>query len=65
MPATSRCCVWGLRTGWKQGLGVAAGLGPPDAAAGPDRSLRGRRPLAAGVALPLAFARVVGPGARC
>lgn len=53
--------LWGLHTGWDQGLGVAAGLGHPILRRGPTVIARAAA-LAAGVALPLAFARVVGPG---
>ncbi len=53
--------VWGLRTGWNQGLAVAAGLGHPILRRGPTVIARAAA-LAAGLALPLAFARVVGPG---
>lgn len=51
--------VWGLRTGWDQGLGVAAGLGHPVLRRGP--TILGRAAaLAAGVGIPLALARLVG-----
>ncbi len=51
--------VWGLRTGWAQGLGVAAGLGHPVLRRGPT-ALGRLAALAAGVAIPLALARLVG-----
>lgn len=52
---------WGLRTGWRQGLGVASGLGHPVLRQGPAVIARAAA-LAAGIAIPLAFARIVGPG---
>ncbi|MGH7669740.1 MAG: PTS system mannose/fructose/sorbose family transporter subunit IID, partial [Gemmatimonadaceae bacterium] len=53
--------LWGMRTGWKQGLGVAVGLGHPVLRRGPAVLARAAA-LAAGFALPLAFTRVVGEG---
>lgn len=53
--------LWGLRTGWTQGLGVAAGLGHPILRRGPTTIGRAAA-LATGIGLPLAFARIVGPG---
>lgn len=53
--------LWGLRTGWSQGLGVAAGLGHPVLRRGPTAMARGAA-LAAGIGIPLAFTRIVGAG---
>jgi len=53
--------LWGMRTGWNQGLRVAAGLGHPVLRRGPAFMAR-TAALAAGVAIPLAFTRVVGEG---
>ncbi len=53
--------LWGMRTGWNQGLGVAAGLGHPVLRRGPAVLARAAA-LAAGIAIPLAFTRVVGAG---
>ncbi len=53
--------LWGLQTGWRQGLGVASGLGHPVLRRGPIIIARAAA-LVAGIAIPLAFARVVGPG---
>ena len=52
---------WGLHTGWNYGLGVAAGLAHPIFRRGPEFLAR-IGALAAGVAIPLAFARVAGVG---
>jgi PTS system mannose-specific IID component len=53
--------LWGLRSGWNQGLGIAATLGHPVFRRGPDAVARVAA-LAAGVAIPLAFVRVAGAG---
>lgn len=51
--------VWGLETGWRQGLHVAAGLGHPMFRRGPTVVGRAAA-LVAGLAIPLALARVAG-----
>jgi PTS system mannose-specific IID component len=53
--------LWGLRTGWNHGLRVAVALGHPVLRQGPQQIGR-LAALAAGVALPLALQRVIGPG---
>jgi mannose PTS system EIID component len=53
--------VWGLRTGWRQGLHVAAGLGHPVLRRGPTVVGRAAA-FVAGVAIPLALGRVAGAG---
>lgn len=53
--------VWGLRVGWKHGMRVAPALAHPLLRRGPQEIGR-LTALAAGVALPLAFSRVIGPG---
>ncbi|HEX8726113.1 MAG TPA: PTS system mannose/fructose/sorbose family transporter subunit IID [Gemmatimonadaceae bacterium] len=53
--------LWGMRTGWNQGLGVASGLGHPVLRRGPAFMARAAA-LAAGIGIPLAFTRVVGEG---
>lgn len=53
--------VWGLGTGWRQGMAVAAGLGHPVLRQGPA-IVGGAAALVAGLAIPLALARVVGAG---
>ena len=53
--------VWGLHTGWKHGLRVATALGNPVLRRGPQQIGR-LAALATGVAIPLAMARVIGPG---
>lgn len=53
--------VWGLRAGWKNGMRVAQALGNPVLRRGPDVIA----PLAAftaGLGVPLAMLRVIGPG---
>jgi mannose PTS system EIID component len=53
--------VWGLRAGWKHGMRVAQALGNPVLRRGPDVIA----PLAAftaGLGVPLAMLRVIGPG---
>jgi mannose PTS system EIID component len=53
--------LWGLRTGWRHGLGVASALANPVLRRGPQQIGR-LAALATGFALPLALARTVGPG---
>ena len=53
--------IWGLSTGWNHGLKVASALGNPVLRRGPQQIARVAA-LAAGVALPLALSRVIGPG---
>ena len=53
--------AWGLQTGWTHGLRVAKALGNPVLRHGPQQIGR-LAALATGVAIPLALARVIGPG---
>jgi PTS system mannose-specific IID component len=53
--------VWGLQIGWQHGLRVAPALAHPLLRRGPQEIGRATA-FAAGVALPLAFSRVIGPG---
>lgn len=53
--------IWGLETGWRHGLRVASALGHPILRRGPQEIGRATA-FTAGIALPLAFARVIGPG---
>ena len=53
--------IWGLETGWRHGLKVAAALGNPVFRRGPPQIGR-LAALATGVAIPLALGRVIGPG---
>lgn len=53
--------AWGLRTGLERGLNVASALGNPVLRQGPQY-IGSAAALIAGVALPLALERVVGPG---
>ena len=53
--------LWGLRTGWRNGLRVATALGHPVLRSGPQQISR-IAALATGVAIPLALYRVIGPG---
>jgi len=53
--------VWGLRVGWTRGLAVASALGNPLLRRGPAHVARAAA-AAAGVALPLAAARVLESG---
>jgi len=53
--------LWGLHTGWKNGLRVATALGNPVLRSGPQQIGR-IAALATGVAIPLALYRVIGPG---
>jgi len=53
--------LWGLSTGWQHGLRVASALGNPVLRRGPQQIARVAA-LAAGIALPLALSRVIGPG---
>jgi mannose PTS system EIID component len=50
--------IWGLRVGWTRGLAVASALGTPLLRRGPAHVARAAA-AAAGVALPLAAARVL------
>jgi len=52
--------AWGLAVGWKRGLRVASALGNPVLRRGPAQIAR-LAAVAAGVALPLALYRVIGP----
>jgi PTS system mannose-specific IID component len=53
--------IWGLHTGWNHGLRVAAALGNPVLRRGPQQIGR-LAALATGIAIPLAMARILGPG---
>lgn len=53
--------VWGLNTGWNNGLRVASSLGHPILRQGPPHVAR-LAALAAGISLPLAVGKVIGPG---
>ena len=53
--------VWGLNTGWNHGLRVASALGHPILRQGPPHVAR-LAAFATGIGLPLALARVIGPG---
>lgn len=53
--------IWGLETGWRHGLRVAAALGNPVLRRGPQEIGR-LAALATGIAIPLAIGRVIGPG---
>ena len=53
--------LWGLRTGWKHGLRVAAALGNPVLRNGPQQISR-LAALATGLAIPMALSRIIGPG---
>ena len=53
--------IWGLNTGWTHGLRVASALGNPVLRRGPQQIGR-LAALAAGIAIPLALGRIVGPG---
>ena len=52
--------VWGLESGWRHGLRVAAGLANPVLRRGPQQIGR-LAALATGVAIPLALGRIIGP----
>jgi PTS system mannose-specific IID component len=52
--------AWGLRVGYERGLRVAGALGAPWLREGPEWLGRAGA-VAAGLALPLAFGRVLGP----
>jgi len=54
--------AWGLHVGWTRGLGVASALGHPTLRRGPAHVSRAAA-AAAGIAIPLAAARVVGGSA--
>ena len=53
--------AWGLTVGWRHGLRVATALAHPVLRRGPEHIVRAAS-LVAGVALPLALMRVIGPG---
>src|SRR5581483_982978 len=53
--------VWGLRTGWSHGLRVASSLANPVLRRGPQQIGR-LAALAAGIGIPLALGRIIGPG---
>ena len=53
--------IWGLRTGWVNGLHVASALGHPVLRHGPQQIGR-LAALATGIAIPLALHRIIGPG---
>jgi PTS system mannose-specific IID component len=53
--------IWGLQTGWNHGLRVATALANPVLRRGPQQIGR-LAALATGFAIPLALARVIGPG---
>jgi PTS system mannose-specific IID component len=53
--------LWGLRTGWNNGLRVASALANPVLRNGPEHIGRVAA-LATGFAIPLALYRVIGPG---
>ena len=53
--------VWGLRAGWKHGMRVAQALGNPVLRRGPD-VIAPVAAFVAGLGVPLAMLRVIGPG---
>jgi mannose PTS system EIID component len=53
--------IWGLQAGWSHGMRVAAALSSPVFRDGPAYLARAGA-LLAGIALPVALARVIGPG---
>lgn len=53
--------IWGLEIGWRRGLRVASALGNPVLQRGPAVLARAAA-FAAGVAIPLALSRAIGPG---
>jgi PTS system mannose-specific IID component len=53
--------IWGLRTGWNRGLGVAQSLANPVLRRGPQ-VIAPLAALAAGLGIPLALLRIIGPG---
>ena len=53
--------VWGLRAGWKHGMRVAQALGNPVLRRGPD-VIAPVAAFTAGLGVPLAMLRVIGPG---
>jgi mannose PTS system EIID component len=53
--------LWGLTTGWRHGLRVAASLGNPILRQGSPHIAR-LAALASGIGLPLALGQVIGPG---
>jgi PTS system mannose-specific IID component len=53
--------IWGLRTGWNRGLSVARSLANPVLRRGPQ-VIAPMAALAAGLGVPLALLRIIGPG---
>jgi PTS system mannose-specific IID component len=53
--------AWGLRMGWRRGLGVAQALANPVFRRGPEL-LAAMAAFAAGLGVPLAMMRIIGPG---
>ena len=53
--------IWGLHVGWRDGLRVAAALANPTLRQGPQHIARAAA-FVAGVAVPLALYRIIGPG---
>jgi mannose PTS system EIID component len=53
--------AWGLRMGWRLGLGVAQALANPVLRRGPE-VLAAMAAFAAGLGVPLAMMRIIGPG---
>ena len=53
--------AWGLRMGWRRGLGVAQALANPILRRGPE-VLAAVAAFTAGVGVPLAMMRIIGPG---
>ena len=53
--------IWGLSTGWNRGLGVAKALANPVLRRGPQ-VIAPLAALAAGIGVPLALLRIIGPG---
>jgi len=53
--------VWGLRVGWNRGMRVAQALGNPVLRRGPQLIVPAAA-LAAGLGVPLALMRIIGPG---
>lgn len=53
--------AWGLRVGWRHGMNVARALGTPVLRRGPEHIARAAA-FVAGIGLPLALDRIIGPG---
>lgn len=53
--------AWGLRVGWRYGMNVASALGTPVLRRGPEHIARAAA-FVAGIGLPLALYRIIGPG---